>query len=219
MGAGDDAFEWDPGEGSDIVEGQAGHDQMIFDGNQADENVDIAAQRHGRVTFFRTPGNVDMDLNGVEDIQFFGQAGADSVVVHDLNHTDVTSVELDLGPNDGVADNVLVEGTLHRDMISVAGTSADGVTVKGLFSTVNIANSDSFDQLTLRTLNGNDIVDASQLSADAIRLVADGGNGNDLLVGGAGNDTLLGGNGDDILIGGLGKDVLDGGNGYDVVIQ
>ena len=219
MGAGDDAFQWDPGEGSDVIEGGTGHDQMIFDGNNADENVDISAQKHGRVTFFRTPGNVGMDLNGVEDIQYFAQGGADNVVVHDLNHTDVTSVELDLGAQDNVTDSVLVEGTSHRDIVSVAGTSADGVTVNGLFSTVKITGSDSFDQLTVRTLNGNDIVDASQLSADAIRFEADGGNGNDLLVGGAGSDTLLGGNGNDILIGGAGKNVLDGGNGYDVVIQ
>jgi Ca2+-binding RTX toxin-like protein len=219
MGAGDDAFQWDPGEGSDVVEGQDGKDQLIFDGNNADENVDISAQKHGRVTFFRTPGNVDMDLNGVEDIQFFAQGGADNVTIHDLRHTDVTSVELDLGASDVATDSVLVEGTPHRDIVSVAGTSADGVTVGGLFSTVKITDSDSLDQLTLHTFNGNDIVDASQLSADAIRLAADGGNGNDLLVGGAGDDTLLGGNGHDTLLGGPGKDVLDGGNGYNVVIQ
>jgi Ca2+-binding RTX toxin-like protein len=154
----------------------------------------------------------------VEDIQLFAQGGADSVTIHDLDHTDVRSVELDLGASDFANDSVLVEGTLHRDIVSVAGTAADGVTVNGLFSMVKITNSESLDQLTLRTFNGNDIVDASQLSAGAIRFEADGGNGNDLLVGGAGSDTLLGGNGNDNLIGGPGKDVLDGGNGYNVVI-
>ena len=48
---------------------------------------------------------------------------------------------------------------------------------------------------------------------------ADGGTGNDVLVGSAGNDTLLGGAGDDVLIGGPGQDILDGGTGSNVVIQ
>jgi Ca2+-binding RTX toxin-like protein len=219
MGAGDDAFIWDPGEGSDVIEGGTGHDQMIFDGNQADESVDISAQKNGRVTFFRNPGNVDMDLNGVEDIQYFAQGGADSVVVHDLRHTDVRSIELDLGGLDNAIDNVVVEGTNHSDIVSVAGPDANGViSVTGLFSTVNISDNDPLDQLTLQTLNGNDIVDASQLSGGAIRFEADGGNGNDLLVGSGGSDTLFGGNGNDILIGGPGKDILDGGNGYNIVI-
>ena len=42
---------------------------------------------------------------------------------------------------------------------------------------------------------------------------ADGGIGNDVLIGGAGNDTLRGGDGDDVLVGGPGEDTLDGGAG------
>jgi len=53
----------------------------------------------------------------------------------------------------------------------------------------------------------------------AMQLVADGGDGADILVGSAGNDTLLGGNGDDVLLGGGGQDVLDGGPGDNVVIN
>ena len=50
-------------------------------------------------------------------------------------------------------------------------------------------------------------------------LTADGGDGDDVLVGSPGNDTLLGGAGDDVLVGGAGQDVLDGGPGSNVVIQ
>ena len=42
---------------------------------------------------------------------------------------------------------------------------------------------------------------------------ANGGDGNDILIGSPGNDTLSGGAGDDILIGNGGQDVLDGGTG------
>jgi Ca2+-binding RTX toxin-like protein len=50
-------------------------------------------------------------------------------------------------------------------------------------------------------------------------LTANGGDGDDILLGGAGNDTLSGGAGDDVLIGGGGQDVLDGGPGNNVVLQ
>src|SRR5215212_4122364 len=37
LGAGDDAFQWDPGDGSDVVEGQDGRDAMLFNGSAANE--------------------------------------------------------------------------------------------------------------------------------------------------------------------------------------
>lgn len=45
--------------------------------------------------------------------------------------------------------------------------------------------------------------------------ILNGGSGNDTLVGGAGNDTLNGGDGNDSLDGGAGNDTLNGGNGSD----
>ena len=52
-----------------------------------------------------------------------------------------------------------------------------------------------------------------------MQLTANGGDGDDILIGGAGNDTLTGGAGDDILNGGPGQDILDPGPGNNVVIQ
>ena len=49
-------------------------------------------------------------------------------------------------------------------------------------------------------------------------LTANGGDGDDVLIGSHGNDTLHGGAGDDVLIGNGGIDVLDGGPGNNVVI-
>ena len=43
LGAGNDTFVWDPGDGSDIVEGQDGTDTMVFNGSNADENIDLSA--------------------------------------------------------------------------------------------------------------------------------------------------------------------------------
>ena len=61
----DDVFKWDPGDGSDIVEGQDGTDTLLFFGSNASENIDVSANG-GRVRLSRDVGNVTMDLNDVE---------------------------------------------------------------------------------------------------------------------------------------------------------
>jgi Ca2+-binding RTX toxin-like protein len=85
---------------------------------------------------------------------------------------------------------------------------------------VNITGAEAAnDRLTINTLGGDDVLDASGIAVGAIGLTADGGDGDDVLIGGTGNDTLNGGAGDDVLIGGPGLDVLDGGPGANIVIQ
>jgi Ca2+-binding RTX toxin-like protein len=74
-------------------------------------------------------------------------------------------------------------------------------------------------QLPINGLGGDDVINGSGLAANAIQFHADGGDGNDVLIGGAGEDTLLGGPGDDVLNGGPGQDVLDGGPGNNTLIQ
>ncbi len=224
MGGGDDTFVWNPGDGSDTVEGQGGDDTMLFNGANVGEQIDVSADG-GRVRFTRDVADITMDLDGVEAIDFDARGGADTITVNDLSGTDVSRVNLDLagtpggGVGDGAADTVIVNGTAGEDAITVAG-DASGVAVLGLSAAVNIAGAEAAnDRLVVNALGGDDIVDASGLSADAILLTADGGDGDDVLIGGDGNDTLTGGAGDDILIGGPGADVLDGGPGNNILIQ
>jgi Ca2+-binding RTX toxin-like protein len=224
LGAGDDTFVWNPGDGSDTVEGQSGFDTMVFNGANVNEQINISANGQ-RVRFTRDVGNVTMDLNDVEGIDFNALGGADTITVNDLTHTDVTALNIDLasppgsGVGDGQADAVIVNGTTRNDTFTVAG-NASGVSVSGLSAQVNIRGAETAnDQLIINTLAGDDVVDASGLSADAIPLTVNGGDGNDVLIGGAGNDTLNGGAGDDVLIGGPGVDALDGGPGNNILIQ
>ena len=85
---------------------------------------------------------------------------------------------------------------------------------------MNITGAEAtIDRLTVNALGRRRRGGRLGLSADAILLTADGGDGDDVLIGGEGNDTLLGGEGDDVLIGGPGQDVLDGGTGDKVLFQ
>ncbi len=111
---------------------------------------------------------------------------------------------------DGQPDNVIVKGTSGDDVILVA-CDANGVSVLGLAAQFHITSAETAnDTLTVYGLAGEDVMEALALTADAIRLAGDGGDGADILIGGAGNDVFYGGNGDDVLLGGPGLDVLDG---------
>jgi Ca2+-binding RTX toxin-like protein len=217
MGAGDDTFVWNPGDGSDIVEGQDGNDRMLFNGANIAEKFDISANGQ-RVRFFRDIANIVMDLNGVEGISLNALAGADQVTINDLSSTDVTSLNIDLGGADGAADTVIVKGTNGDDVIQAFG-DASGIQVFGLPVAISITGTESAnDQLQIFAFAGDDVVEATGLAAGAIQFVADGGDGNDILIGSAGNDTLHGAAGDDVLIGNGGQDVLDGGPGDNTIL-
>ena len=92
-----------------------------------------------RVRLFRDVGNVTMDLNGVEHIQFNALGGADTITVNDLTGTDVNQVAIDLasppgsGVGDGQADTVVINGTNGDDVITIADNNGV-VTVSGLAS-------------------------------------------------------------------------------------
>jgi Ca2+-binding RTX toxin-like protein len=85
---------------------------------------------------------------------------------------------------------------------------------------VNIVGAEAaFDRLTINSLGGDDVIEASGLSSGAIGLIANAGDGDDVIIGGAGNDTLRGESGDDVIIGQGGNDILDGGTGNNILIQ
>src|SRR5207249_769760 len=95
LGAGDDTFVWNPGDGSDTVEGQAGFDTLLFNGANVSEKIDVSANG-GRVRFFRDVANITMDLDDVERIDFTARGGSDTITVGNLAGTDVTQVNLNL---------------------------------------------------------------------------------------------------------------------------
>ena len=222
MGAGDDTFVWNPGDDNDTLEGQDGFDTMLFNGAAIAEEITISANGEN-ATFFRNIANVTMDLNDMELIDFNALGGADKITINDMSGTDVTEVNINLGlsggAGDGAADTIIINATNGDDVVLVVGDSGS-VSVLGLAAQINITGFEAAnDRIVINTLAGDDVVEASGLSAGAIQLQADGGPGNDILIGGDGNDVLFGGDGDDVLIGGPGLDVLDGSFGDNVVIQ
>ena len=150
----------------------------------------------------------------MELIDFNASGGADKITVNDMSGTDVTEVNINLagssGLGDGAADTIIINATNGDDVVLVVGDSGS-VSVLGLATQINITGFEAAnDRIVINTLAGDDVVEASGLGAGSIQLTANGGDGDDILVGGDGNDVLNGNAGDDVLIGGPGLDVLDG---------
>ena len=222
LGTGNDVFQWDPDDGSDMVEGQDGLDRLDFNGANIAERIDIAANG-ARVRFTRDVANVTMDLNDVEFVRFKALGGADSIVINDLSGTDVVQagVHVDLGAGagggDGSVDTVTVNGAAANEIITVF-SSPGVIGVNGSSAPVAIFNAESGDQLVVGGGAGNDTIDASSLPLGTITLTLDGGAGDDMLFGAQGSETLLGGAGNDLLSGGIGADMMKGGAGDDAYI-
>jgi Ca2+-binding RTX toxin-like protein len=221
LGAGDDVFQWDPGDGSDTVEGQDGSDTMLFNGSSGAE-IFTASANGSRAQFTRNLGNIVMDLDDVETIDLNALGGSDTAVVNDLSGTDVTRVDIELAgvpggaAGDAAIDTVIVNGTNGADIVDVFGAGSS-VSVLGLPGVVNITNSEGAnDSLVVNALGGDDGVTATTLPAGVIKLAVDGGAGDDTLLGSQGNDVFLGGDGDDFILGDGGNDTALMGAGDDV---
>ena len=177
LGEGDDTFRWDNGDGSDTIEGQGGSDTMLFNGATGNETVTMSAVGE-RLLFFRTQGNVRMDTDGVEIVDFNALTGADSITVNDLSGTDVTQTNVDLagtlgGANgDNAQDSVVVNGTEGVDTIDIArsGSAAD---VTGLATAVSVEHADQGDSLSIDTRGGDDITSVSGV-AGVLQVLLDG---------------------------------------------
>ena len=222
LGADDDIFQWDPGDGSDQVEGQEGFDTMLFNGANVSEDFDLSANGD-RARFFRNIANITMDLHEVEKVDLRALGGTDNLRVGEMTGTGVIDVTTDLtgsgGVDDGAPDTVTVDATGSDDVMLVSGGPSN-LQVLGLGASVTVTGASATDdRVVARGSAGDDVIDASGVAAGAALLTLDGGGDDDILLGGEGADILLGGEGDDILLGGGGIDVLDDGPGDDVVIQ
>ncbi len=237
-GAGSDTFVWEPGDGSDIIEGGAGEaDTLVFFGGAGAETFNIFAKLSdpSRAILARNTGNIVMDMAGVDQINLQGNAGADSYVVGRANngdlgsavaptapYTDPTASLSDLSTTEirviniieaaDAPDNVFVDGRTIDDSLTVSVESAatSVLRVAGLPYDVRISGATTADRLTLRGNEGSDSLKAiNPTGAGALNVEALIGI---TLAGGAGNDYLTA---DAILIGGIGNDTLEGGAGDD----
>jgi Ca2+-binding RTX toxin-like protein len=207
LGAGNDRFVWQPGDDSDLVEGQAGFDTLDFNGSSASENITISANG-ARAQLFRDLAGVTMDLDGVERIELDVFTGLDQVNVGDLAGTAVREVAVGLaaatGGGDALVDEVRVNGTGGNDSINVGGSGGNAL-VQGLVASTSVQGGEAVDKLVIAGGGGNDTINASAYSGN-MQLTILGELGDDVITGGAGDDVVVGGDGNDMARLGAGND-------------
>jgi Ca2+-binding RTX toxin-like protein len=183
-GAGNDTLTG--GSGGDQLSGQAGNDTLL-----------------GKGGFDLLSGGSDNDTltGGDADDQAFGQSGNDRMIWNPGDDTDL---------NEGGAgdDTVEVNGGNGAEQFTATanGTRVRFDRVTPAPFSIDIGTS---EKLTLNANGGDDSFSATGNLAALIAVTADGG---------AGNDTLLGSNGADILLGGDGNDFADGNQGNDTAL-
>lgn len=172
LGSGSDSFVWNPGEGSDIVHGDDGIDTLVFNGSPGDEVMSLSAEGSHAV-FLRQPGQVRMDLDGVERLNLRPLGGADAVTINDTSGTGLVQTNIDqsvAGNADGKVDTVTVNGTDQADHVRVHAEGSR-VDVRGLQPEIRITGSEPTDRLQVNTLGGNDRVTVGD---DVSRLISVG---------------------------------------------
>jgi Ca2+-binding RTX toxin-like protein len=176
MSEGNDTFHWDPGDGSDTVEGQSGKDVLDFNGANVNEQVEVSANG-GRVRFTRDVASIVMDLDDVEAVAFHAFGGTDTFTVDDLTGTDVDTVDADLaaqgGGGDSAADTVVVNGTAGPDKVKVSRSSGK-IQVAGLQAKTRVAGAEPLiDTLRIQTQAGDDAVSVASVVFGLIQVVVD----------------------------------------------
>src|SRR5262245_3021683 len=152
-GAGDDTIQWDPGDGSDIVEGGADWDTLLFNGSAVGEKF-VLAPNGERLSFTRDIGSIVMDVNDVEVVHLNALGGTDNVTIRDLSGTDVRTVEVDLAgtlggaTGDGAADTVTMEATDGNDVIDAMQLDTL-IAVDGLAATVLVDHGETGDSIVI----------------------------------------------------------------------
>ena len=142
LGAGNDTFVWNPGDGSDQSTGQAGFDTLVFNGNNnSARHISISANGAGAA--FRVPRHVTMDLNSVERIELDALGGADNITINDLTGTDVKEVAIDLGRGRVRSRRTRFHQSTNGQPITVTDHNGVVTVSGGLASTVTISNFES----------------------------------------------------------------------------
>ncbi len=160
---GDDTVVWNPGDGSDVVEGRGANNTLVFNGANVSEHFDLSANG-SRLRLTRDVAAVTLDVNGVQTVDIITLGGADNVTVNSLSGTAVTQVNVDLaatgGAGDGQPDTVALNGTAGPDTFNLAANGS-AIEAADLGTLVRVANAELANDRVVVNGVGGDTVNAN----------------------------------------------------------
>ena len=181
LGSGNDRFQWDPGDGSDTVEGEGGTDALDFNGSNIGELIDVTANG-SRVRLTRNVASIAMDLDALESIKVRALGGADEISVGDLTGTGLRVTDVDLrafdGAGDAADDKVIARGTDAADRFNVVPAGGK-VRLDGPASDVEVTSAEAQDHARVAALGEADTITSDSHVPGPGQVDIDGGDGAD----------------------------------------
>jgi Ca2+-binding RTX toxin-like protein len=191
------------GNGDDIILGGAGTD-VVFAG----AGDDTVVGQTGNDVAFLGKGNDRFIWNNGDGSDFIN--GGKGFDVTQVNGADGAGDEFDLRQVNGQA----IFNRLNLGLFTLTNEEIEQFEINGQGGddslTVGDLTGSTVQKVIFSGGAGNDFLNASGTFTP---ITADGGAGDDILIGGDGDDIFIGGDGADLLIGGGGADILIGGNG------
>ncbi len=214
LGDGTDQFTWNPGDGSDHVDGDAGADTLLVNGSAADDSFDTKVTGGRASIRLIAPPFDRVDFGGFEQLKVDTGSGDDQVFVAPLPVTAATQVRLNLGAPNADRDSVSVSLGNNSEKVRAIGSRTAGITVSGMAVPVLMNGT---EKLTVVGGFGDDLIDGSRLAAGAVDEFEMFGYSNDGPPS-HGHDTLIGSPGDDQIFGfDDGGDRIEGRGGNDTI--
>jgi Ca2+-binding RTX toxin-like protein len=216
LGSGNDVFNWQLGDGSDLVEGETGTDTLNMTGGKGDDVFQVFAD--GSAVAATTTDGARIEAIGVEQVKLSLGNGSDAVTIGDLSGTDVRAVTVDLGAG-AKSDSVnLTAGAGEVMSVGVHGIHTV-ITNENTLQTISLDNFNVSDVLTINSRFGSAAGEVIEASALTMSLHFIGGAGADTIFSGSGNDFIDGNQGSDVALMGAGNDTFnwDPGDGSDTV--
>ncbi|MEM8829229.1 MAG: Calx-beta domain-containing protein, partial [Cyanobacteria bacterium P01_G01_bin.19] len=223
------------GKGNDTIDGGLGQDRLTetSSGNLLLTDIRLITDDAGTdylsnletVALRGLDDNNSIDASGVNSMKavFSSYGGDDTLKGGQLNDVLKGGHGNDFlegnGGNDilvGNAGNDTIDGGLGSDRF-IATNTGDLLLAQDRLIADN-GETDFFSHIESIVLWGksdNNLIDGK---ASSLKLILDGRDGNDTLIGGTGDDVLKGGNGDDLLSAGDGNNVLFGNDGADTFV-
>lgn len=208
----------DGGNGADIINGGGG-DDLIYGGGGNDSILG----GDGRDTLVGNGGTDTLNGGDSDDTILWRGQKDFKVTVESSGGQDFLVLQ-----GDNTANNITIQ-TVGKNLVATEGTAQ--ITIDAMIQdiTVNLAGGD--DRLTMLDMSaanlitvaingerGNDTIDLSKATRVGTLLIrADGGDGNDKLIGSEFSESLLGGAGDDVINAAAGDDQIEGGDGNDLL--
>ena len=182
LGSGNDRFQWDPGDGSDTVEGESGTDALDFNGSNVGEQIDVTANGDARAPDPQRRRRSPWTSPASRRVACARSAAPTTSRSATSRGTGLRVADVDLrafdGDGDAAADTVTARGTDGADRFNV-GDAAGKLLLDGPGADVQVTAAEAQDHARVAALGEADTITSDSRVPGPGQVDIDGGDGAD----------------------------------------